>query len=99
MNLLFNRILIYIYRSSESCKAEIIVSKDQRAFAIQGHPEYTAEYMAARGSVMFSIMKGVELTKEFYEEVRKEWLPKYPKCHYEGFVHRKLCYDFLKYQE
>jgi len=37
------------YGTSESCKIELCISNDERFFTIQGHPEFTEEFLAIVG--------------------------------------------------
>jgi GMP synthase-like glutamine amidotransferase len=87
---------INLYGSSETCKTEIFVSKDQRIFSVQGHPEYSPEYIFFR--LHKHLFKNLSDSKEDipkYAEIRDEYIAR-TRNRELGYDFRKLSYSFIK---
>jgi len=85
------------YGSSKSCKVEIFVSKDERYFGVQGHPEYTSDFHASRVACIraryFGKEEGFEPVEKFRQTLLEEQFNKNPNSEYEL---RCLAYHFIK---
>jgi GMP synthase-like glutamine amidotransferase len=85
-----------LYGSSKTCKNEIFVSKDKRIFSIQGHPEYSPEYMFFRlYSMVFSHLGDSKEDIPKYEKIKEEWLAKLRNKDIE-IDFRRIFYSFMK---
>ena len=82
--------------SSKTCKNEFIVSENGQYLAIQGHPEYSAEFIATKMAMTNS--KPASKTENFkrFEVNKLDML----KTHFKDTVTsdsmRAICYSFLK---
>jgi len=68
------------YATSESCQVECCVSNDERFFTLQGHPEFTEEFLA-----ILSKEKNVE---EYFERIDESLKG-------EDYLMRFACFNFL----
>ena len=78
---------------SESCRNEIIISKDRRFLTFQGHPEYNPYY---RFFETFDETK-MSKTKEEILKDEKEYLKNHMEKFSESTKTQKICYGFLKF--
>jgi GMP synthase-like glutamine amidotransferase len=80
---------------SESCPCEIIVSKNERIFCIQGHAEYDTEFVLSRAAVFLCKRMGIEPTRENIVKFKEERL-KGERYILNSNEFRKICHSFLK---
>lgn len=85
------------FGSSKLCKNELIVSEDSRYLAFQGHPEYDADYIAARCAIT-AISTNTEDDHELEAIIRykDEMLARSFSDQATNKSLRKICYSFLK---
>ena len=81
------------YASSDTCKNEVLVSNDHRYFLIQGHPEYSADFIIIRAIKFFA--GGRELSHEENEKIKNEYHLK-NKIKHNRYEWRAFCFSFLK---
>lgn len=82
--------------SSKTCKNEFIVSESGRYLAIQGHPEYSAEFIAGKMiSVDLTTGSKTEASKKF-EADKRDILKTRFKDLVTSDSMRGICYAFLK---
>jgi GMP synthase-like glutamine amidotransferase len=86
------------YGTSESCKIEMIVSENERIFALQGHPEYHPEFNICRVASLFCMMRKIEPTEENKEIVRNDYIKSLYSKHssINSNEFRRICFSFLK---
>ncbi|CAD8158088.1 unnamed protein product [Paramecium pentaurelia] len=80
---------LYLISSSDSCKNEIMISKDERILVFQGHPEYSSAGMS-----MLSLASRLPSDKSTLDQVIKEVKRQYPQE--QDSFHLNLCLKFLK---
>jgi GMP synthase-like glutamine amidotransferase len=92
----FNYLGIKTLASSESCPCEILISKDERIFCIQGHAEYDTEFVTSRAAVFLCKRLGLESTRENIVTIKEERI-KAERYILDSNEFRKICHSFLKY--
>ncbi|CAD8163352.1 unnamed protein product [Paramecium pentaurelia] len=83
---------LQLISSSESCKNEIMISKDERILVFQGHPEYFSA-----GMNMLSLASRLPSELSTLEQVIKEVKRLYPQE--QDSFHLNLCLKFLKIEK
>lgn len=84
------------YGSSSSCDMEIIVSKDEKIFLIQGHPEYIPVFMINRGYDFMMELENIESTLENIDKFVTDYIEKPFNQNVNWLELRQLCYTFMK---
>jgi GMP synthase-like glutamine amidotransferase len=84
------------YGTSIHC-AEIFVSKDQRYFGIQGHPEYSGGQMSAWGAQFMAPQDKIESPQDFEDRRQNIIKNRYLGKTINEYEWRALCYYFLKH--
>jgi len=81
------------YGSSDTCKNEVFVSNDYRYFLIQGHPEYSPDFMIVRAFKFFT--GGKTLSEEEMEKIKSN-MRQIMKPQVDLSAWRGFCFSFLK---
>ncbi|CAD8175334.1 unnamed protein product [Paramecium octaurelia] len=84
--------ILQLISSSQSCKNEIMISKDERILVFQGHPEYSSA-----GMNMLSLASRLPSELSTLEQVIKEVKRLYPQE--QDPFHLNLCLKFLKIEK
>jgi GMP synthase-like glutamine amidotransferase len=81
------------YGSSDTCKNEVFVSNDFRYFLIQGHPEYSPDFIIVRAFKFFT--GGKTLSEEEMEKIKSN-MQQVMKPQVDVSAWRGFCFSFLK---
>lgn len=84
------------FGSSKLCKNELIVSEDLRYLAFQGHPEYDAEYIAARCAVTSANNNAEQVSLDSILRIKSKMLDLSFRNQATNENLRTICYSFLK---